>query len=106
MLAHGFEKTATEISGALLEDNRVHGIIFISSATIGVEPYEPLIDMVKEGMTKPVLFSLFGEKDKVDALTLLLDGHHIPAYLFPETASKVFANMYRHAFKTKQASGS
>lgn len=105
MLAHGFEKTATEILRALIDDDGVHGIVFISSASIGVEPYEPLIDVVKEGLTKPVFFSVLGEKDKVDACTIFLDGHHIPAYLFPEMAIRVFAHMYRYACKTRQASG-
>jgi len=106
MLAHGFEKTTTEVLRALIDDDGVHGIVFISFATDSADPYERLIDVVKERLTKPVFFSVLGEKEKVDACRALLEGHHIPAYLFPETAIKVFAHMHRYARKTRQASRS
>ena len=47
MMVHGFEKTAKEILNALLEDDGVHGILFISFALFGPDPYRPLVEMIR-----------------------------------------------------------
>ena len=103
MMVHGFEKTATEILRALLEDDGVHGIVFISFATFGTDPYRPLVDVVRKHRGKPVLFSVLGDKDELEACRAFLEKHQIPPYLFPEMAVRVFAHMRRYARKMKPA---
>ena len=44
MLAHGFEKTSLEVLNALLDDSGVDGIIFISFANFGEQPYRPIVE--------------------------------------------------------------
>jgi acyl-CoA synthetase (NDP forming) len=97
MLTHSFEKTAVEVLSALLADDGVHGIIFISFATFGADPYIPLVELIERRLTKPVLFSLLGEKEKLEECKTFLEGHRIPAYFIPEMAVRVFAHMYEHA---------
>jgi len=97
MMAHGFKRTATEILRALLDDHGVHGIIFISSAAFGANPFRPLVEVIHERLTKPVFFSLLGARENVEACRALLEEHRIPFYLFPEMAVRVFANMRRYA---------
>ena len=97
MMVHGFEKTATEILNALLEDDGVHGILFISFALFGPDPYRPLVEMIRERLTKPVFFSLLGTLEDVEACRAFLEDNGIPFYLFPEMAVRVFAHMRRYA---------
>jgi acyl-CoA synthetase (NDP forming) len=101
MMVHGFENTATEILRALLDDDGVHGIVFISFATFGTDPYRPLVDVVKKHPVKPVFFSVLGDKDLLEACRAFLEKHQIPSYLFPEMAVRVFAHMRRYARKMK-----
>ena len=103
IMVHGFEKTTTEILRALLEDDGVHGIVFISFATFGTDPYRPLVDVVKKHPVKPVPFSVLGDKDELEACRDFLEEHQIPSYLFPEMAVRVFAHMRRYARKMKPA---
>ncbi len=102
MMAHGFKKTTTEILRALLEDDGVHGIIFISSAAFGADPYRPLVKVIHERLTKPVLFSVIGPRENVEACRAFLEEQRIPFYLFPEMAVRVFAHMRRYARRVKR----
>jgi acetyltransferase len=97
MLAHGFEKTATEILRALLEDDGVDGIIFISFAIFGAEPYHPVVDLLQGRCHKPVFFSLLGAKKEIEVAHGFLEEHHIPCYDFPEMAVRVLAQMRKYA---------
>ena len=97
MIAHGFEKTSGEILGALLEDEGVHGVFFISFATPEVEPYRPLVEVIRERPTKPVFFSLMGIREEVEMCRAFLEERGIPFCLFPETAVQVFCHMWRYA---------
>jgi len=103
MLTHGFEKTATEILKALLEDDGVDGIIWISFANRGPEIYRPAVDLLLEQCTKPVFFSLLGAKKDLEACKGFLEQNRLPCYDFPEYAVQVFAQMWRYG-KIKKAS--
>jgi len=97
MMTHGFEKTNTELMKALLEDDGVHGIFFISFALPDVGLYRPLLDLIRENPAKPVFFSLMGHKEHVEFVQDLMLKERIPFYLFPEQAVRVFAHMCRYA---------
>jgi len=97
MVVHGFEKTTTEIIRALLNDDGVHGIFVISFGIYGPEPYCPMVEIIKENLTKPVFFSLFGARQEVGACQEFLEQEGIPFYLFPETGVRVFSHMRRYA---------
>jgi acyl-CoA synthetase (NDP forming) len=97
MIAHGFEKTTTKILRALLEDDGVHGIVFISFARTVSEDFLPHVEIIHEHKNKPVFFSLIGIKEEVEANRAFLEGNGIPFYLFPEMGIRVFANMWRYA---------
>lgn len=103
MMVHGFEKTATEILCALLEDHGVHGIVFISFATFGTDLYKPLVEVIKKRLTKPVFFSVLGDKDELESCREFLEKHQIPSYLFPEMAVRVFAHMLQYARNMRSA---
>ena len=105
MMAHGFEKTATEILHALMEDDGVHGIVFISFAIYGPDPYRPLVEVIRNRLTKPIFFALLGDKGKVAACREFMEQNDIPFYTFPEMAVRVFAHMWRYARTLKQARG-
>jgi len=96
MLIHGFEKTTTEILKALLEDNGVDGIIWISFAIGGPEIYRPAVDLLLEQRTKPVFFSLLGAKKDLEVCRAFLEENCLPCYDFPEHAVRVFAQMWRY----------
>jgi len=104
MMVHGFEKTSTEIVKALLDDHGVHGIIFISFALFGLDPYRPLVEAVKENPNKPVFFSLLGAREEVEACGNFLEQNRIPFYLFPEMGVRVFAHMWRYARTVRRVS--
>ena len=97
MNIHGFEKTATEVLRALLDDEGVHGILFISFAISGADPYRPLVEILQEHRTKPVFFSLLGTREDVEASREFLEQSQVPFCLFPEAAVRVFAHMRRYA---------
>ena len=103
MMAHGFEKTATEILHALMEDDGVHGIVFISFAIYGPDPYRPLVEVIRNQLTKPIFFALLGDKGKVAACREFMEQNGIPFYMFPEMAIRVYAHMWRYARILKQA---
>jgi acyl-CoA synthetase (NDP forming) len=96
-LAHGFEKTTTEILKAFLEDKGVDGVICISFANSGPEIYQPMVEMLKGERTKPVFFSLLGAKKDIDVCQSFLEGNGIPCFDFPEMAVGVFARMRKYA---------
>ena len=97
MLVHGFEKTLTGILDALLEDDDVNGIQFISFAVEGdTQGYQPLVDMIHEKKNKPVFFSIMGSKDEVQETGEFLMANKIPYYLFPEMGIRTLANMWRY----------
>ena len=96
-LAHGFEKTTTEILGSLLKDKGVDGVVFISFANSGPEIYQPMADMLREERTKPVFFSILGAKKDIDVCQNFLEEYRIPCFDFPEMAVRVFAQMRKYA---------
>jgi acetyltransferase len=96
-LAHGFEKTTTEILRAFLEDRGVDGIICISFADSKPEIYRPMVDMIRGESNKPVFFSLLGAKKDIDACQNFLEDNRIPCFDFPEMAVRVFAHMWKYA---------
>ena len=96
MLVHGFEKTSTEILKALLEDDGVDGVIWISFADSGPEIYQPMVDLLGEKRSKPIFFSLLGAKENVEACQGFLERNRLPCYDFPENAVRVFADMRRY----------
>jgi len=75
----------------------VHGIFVISFGIYGPEPYRPMVEIIKENLTKPVFFSLFGAKEEVAGCQEFLEEKGMPFYLFPETGVRVFARMRRYA---------
>jgi acyl-CoA synthetase (NDP forming) len=97
MVIQGFEKMTREIIRALLDDDGVHGIFVISFGIYGPEPYAPMVEIIKENLTKPVFFSLFGTKEDVAGCQEFLEEKGMPFYLFPETGVRVFARMRRYA---------
>lgn len=103
MLTHGFEKTTTEILKALLEDNGVDGIIWISFANKGPEIYQPAVDLLLEHRTKPVFFSLLGAKKDLEPCTAFLEENGLPCYDFPEHAVRVFAHMWKYGRVRKRS---
>jgi acyl-CoA synthetase (NDP forming) len=97
MMSHGFERTSTEILTGLLDDEGVHGILFISFALFGPGPYRPLVELLRRRRNKPVFFSLLGSADDLEACRRFLSEYRIPFYLFPEMAVRVFSHMLRYA---------
>jgi acetyltransferase len=97
MMVHGFEKISVETVKALLEDDGVHAIFFISFAVEGDQQYRAVVDLVREKRTKPVFFSLLGRKEDVDACRQLIEKNRIPFYLFPDMGVRVLAHMWRYA---------
>ncbi|MDQ5987686.1 MAG: Peptidyl-lysine N-acetyltransferase Pat [Syntrophus sp. SKADARSKE-3] len=97
MVAHGFEKTSIEILNALMDDDNVHGIVFISYANFGAEPYKEIVNLLKKKRTKPVFFSLLGSKEELQIIQAFMDENNFPCYDFPETAVRVFSRMWTYA---------
>ena len=102
MMVHGFEKISLETVRALLEDDGVHAVFFISFAIDGSSPYRAVVDLIQERRTKPVFFSLLGKKVDVEACSQMLEENRIPFHLFPDTGVRVLANMWRYA-RTREA---
>ena len=96
-LAHGYEKTMSEILKALLDDQDVDGIVFISFADATPEVYQPMVDILKGERRKPVFFSLLGDNKEKEACQSFLNGNGLPCYDFPEYAVHVFAHMRQYA---------
>jgi acyl-CoA synthetase (NDP forming) len=103
MMVHGFERTSTTILDALLGDEGVHAVIFISFAVEGLEPYEPLLELIQERKNKPVFFSLLGAKEHVEACRGFLESHGVPCFLYPETAVRVISHMWQYARRAEVA---
>ncbi len=103
MLTHGFEKTTTEVLKALLNDNGVDGIIWISFANRGHEIYKPAVDLLREYRTKPVFFSLLGSKKDLEPCNAFLEENGLPCYDFPEHAVRVFAQMRKYGVVRKRS---
>jgi acyl-CoA synthetase (NDP forming) len=97
MMVHGFEKTTEAIFHALMEDDGVHSIVFISFAVFGAEPYRPLAEAIQKRPDKPVFFSLLGTKEDMEDSQTFLEQHRIPYCRFPEMAVRVIAHMLRYA---------
>jgi len=97
MLAHGFEKTAMEVLGALLGDDGVDAIIFVSFAIFGAEPYRRIIDFLRGRCHKPVFFSLLGTQKDIEMGRAFLEENRFPCYEFPEMGVRVLARMRKYA---------
>jgi len=103
-VAQGYEKTTSEIVKALLDDDEVDGILFISFADQHAEAHRPLIEAVKENPCKPFLVSLLGDGLDKDTNERFLDTNGIPCFNYPEQAVSVFGRMWRYAqFKARLA---
>jgi acyl-CoA synthetase (NDP forming) len=101
MLVHGFEKTSLEILNALLNDKGVHGIIFISFANFGEQPYRPIVEALQGRVTKPLFFSLLGTQKDMEASQTFLEENGFPCFDLPEMAVRVFARMWKYSKKVK-----
>jgi len=95
-LTHGYEKTTSEIMKALLDDDGIDGVIFISFADKNPEVYQSMIDMVKADRRKPVFVSLLGDSQDKAACERFLDTGGLPCYDFPEYAVRVFSHMRQY----------
>jgi len=101
MNRHGFEKTSTEIVRALLDDDGVDGIFFISFAAYGADMMEPVVDLVRERANKPFFVSLLGGADDIALSRAYLMEREIPIFDFPETGVRVFSRMWQYARKLR-----
>lgn len=97
MNVHGFEKTSTEIVSALLDDDGVDGIFFITFAGWGADMMDPLVDLVTEKADKPFFVSLLGDAESIVRSRGYLMERQIPIFDFPETGVRVFSRMWRYA---------
>ncbi len=97
MNTHGFEKTTTCILRALLKDDGVDGIVFISFAVPDPKEHRQLAAVIGKHPNKPVFVTLLGGRDDVNITEACLFGQRIPCYPFPEMAVRVFSNMWRYA---------
>ena len=97
MMTHGFEKISTETVGALMDDENVDGIIFITFSDGGTETLKPLADLVNKSGTKPVFTTLIGKKEDTAISSQFLLENRIPCFAYPETAVRVFSNMWKYA---------
>jgi acyl-CoA synthetase (NDP forming) len=97
MMAHGFEKTVVEILKALLADDGVDGIIFISFVMSGPEPYHPVVELLQTQCSKPVFISLLGAIEDIRVNRDYLLGQRIPCVDYPEDAVRVFRNLWGYA---------
>jgi acetate---CoA ligase (ADP-forming) len=97
MLVQGFEKVAPPVLQTLLEDDDIHGIIFISFPMSKSESYQTLVELIREKNRKPVFFSLMGGKKDIEFTRSYLEDHQIPCFDFPEMAVRVFGNMWKYA---------
>jgi acetate---CoA ligase (ADP-forming) len=97
LMAHGFEKTSIEILKALMADDNVHGIVFISFANFGEQPLKPLIEVFNGKCTKPLFFSLLGTRKDQRLSQTFLEESGFPYYDFPEMAVRAFAKMWQYS---------
>ncbi|MDO9515198.1 MAG: hypothetical protein Q7J01_03745, partial [Syntrophales bacterium] len=97
MNVHGFEKTSTEIISALLDDDGVDGIFFISFAGWGTGMMDPVVDLVRKRANKPFFVSLLGTADDIALSRSYLMEREIPIFNFPETGVRVFFRMWQYA---------
>ena len=97
MLAHGFEKTSLDILDALMDDENVHGIVFISFANFGADPYKPIVEHFKGRCAKPLFFALLGSRKDLQISQTYLEEEGFPCYDFPEMAVRVFSKMWQYA---------
>jgi len=95
-MTFGYEKTTSEVLKALLDDDGVDGIVFISFGDKNPSVYQPMIDIIKADRRKPVFVSLLGDKDDKEACERFLDAGGVPCYDFPEQAVHVFARMRQY----------
>ena len=97
MMVHGFDKISMEILKALFADDGVHGIVFISFAVSGAEPFHQLASFINENKTKPVFVSLLGAKEDTRTAGDYLLKQKIPCVAYPETAIQAFSHMVNYA---------
>ena len=97
MMTHGFETTSREILEALLADDDIHGIIFISFVFLSGDVYQPLVDLIDSQRTKPIFFTLMGDRNETRNAQDYMLSRRIPTFLFPEMGVRVFAHMARYA---------
>jgi len=97
MMVHGFDKTVSRILSALFEDSGVHGIILISFAQEGSEMNRSIVDVWEQYHNKPLFVSLMGIQQDIRESGDFFLANEIPFYPYPETAVKVFSNMWQYA---------
>jgi len=103
MNVHGFEKTSTEVVRALLDDDGVDGIFFISFAAYGTSMMEPLVDLVRRRSDKPFFVSLLGGADDIALSRAYLMEREIPIFDYPETGVRVFSRMWEYARRLRKS---
>ena len=96
MMTHGFEKTSCEILKALLDDDGVHGIVFIGFAMLNEDMFRPMAEVIRENRSKPVFVSLLGNREDIAVTEDFFRKERIPVVPFPESAIQVFARMWRY----------
>lgn len=102
MLTHGYEKTVSTILSALFEDPGVHGVILISFAQPGYAMNQPIVETWQRYRSKPFFVSLMGIQADVRENADYFLANEIPYFLYPETAVRVFANMWQSVQNLKQ----
>ncbi len=96
-LTSGFEKTMTEITKALMDDDGVDGIVLISFADKNPELYQSTVDVLKADRRKPVFVSLLGDDGDKETCQRFLDTAGLPCFDYPEQAVRVFSHMRQYA---------
>jgi acetate---CoA ligase (ADP-forming) len=105
MLTHGAARTAKEVLSALVEDEGVDMVVFISFAESRGEAYGPVADRIREFCPKPVFFSVMGAKSDIEGCQGFLERKFIPCFPFPEVAIRVLARMWQYAQRKKWECG-
>jgi acetyltransferase len=96
-LANGFEKTITQITDALMDDDGVDGVVFIFSPVENPQVYQSMIDILKADRRKPVFVSFLGDIADKEVCQRFLEAGGLPCYDYPEHAVRVFSRMRQYA---------
>ncbi len=105
------QATDVEYSGSLMEalqDDRVGGVIILVCQTAVLDfkkLAEAILKVVKDakekGFSKPVLVSMIGGKEAMDAM-MMLEKNHIPTFSIPERAVYAYSQLVKYYFKIRK----